>query len=49
MKYSVATGRDITAVLSELQRGRPVIVGVMIKGGRLVDAGGVAHWAIAIG
>ena len=41
-----ATPEDVVA---EIQRGRPVICGVMIKGGRLVSSGGVSHWVLATG
>lgn len=49
LRCGPASGRDVQAIRSELDRGRPVIVGVMIRSGRLTDTGGDAHWAIAIG
>ncbi len=40
---------DISQILAEIQNGKPVIVGVMISGGRLVSSGGIAHWSLAVG
>lgn len=47
LKYQVNYGSSPQVVVGELMYGRPVIVGVMIKGGQLVSSGGVPHWVIA--
>lgn len=49
LHYGPASGSNAGAILSEIQRGRPVIVGVRIQNGRLVTSGGIAHWALAVG
>jgi hypothetical protein len=49
LKYAVYNGRGADDVVNEMAKGRPVIVGVMIKSGRLCSSGGVAHWALAVG
>jgi hypothetical protein len=49
LQYAIYYGNHADDVINEILRGRPVIVGVMISGGRLVSSGGVAHWAIAKG
>lgn len=46
---SVYYGNHADDVVAEMAKGRPVIVGVMIKGGKLVSSGGVSHWALAVG
>jgi hypothetical protein len=49
LHYSVYNGNGPDDVVMEMAHGRPVICGVMIKNGRLVDHGGVAHWVLAVG
>lgn len=49
LQYAIYYGNHADDVVNEILRGRPVIVGVMISGGRLVSSGGVAHWAVAKG
>ena len=49
LRYSVMRGGNFTSVLYQLRMGRPVIVGVAIRSGRIVTSGGVAHWALAVG
>lgn len=52
LRYGVTYGsssNDITRIVEAVYWGRPVIVGVMISGGRLVSSGGVAHWALVVG
>ncbi len=49
LRCSPATGRDVASILDELNKVRPVIVGVMIRSGRLTDTNGTAHWALAGG
>lgn len=49
LNYGLACGQTPLAVVQELAKGRPVIVGVRIKEGSLVASGGVEHWALAVG
>lgn len=49
LRYSVYFGHAPDDVVQEVAHGRPVIVGVMISGGRLVATNGVPHWALAVG
>jgi len=49
LKQATAYGKKPEEMLEYVCAGKPCIVGVMIKGGKLVNAGGVAHWAIVVG
>lgn len=49
LRCGPASGSDVSAILNEISRGRPVIVGVHIRNGRLATSGGISHWALAIG
>lgn len=49
LNYTVYYGRAPDDVVNEMLHGRPVICGVMIKNGRLVSSGGIAHWVLGVG
>lgn len=49
LQTAAYNGNRADDVVNEVARGRPVIVGVMIKDGRIVPSGGVPHWALAVG
>jgi hypothetical protein len=49
LRYSVYHGNGPDDVVMEMTHSRPVICGVMINQGRLVDHGGQAHWVLAVG
>lgn len=49
LNYSVYYGNRADDIVNEMAKGRPVIVGVKISGGRLSSSSGVAHWALAVG
>ncbi len=49
LNYTVYNGRAPDDVVNEMLHGHPVICGVMIKNGHLVDSGGTSHWVLAVG
>jgi len=49
LNTAVYYGQAPDDVVNEINNGRPVIVGVMIKNGILVSSGGASHWALAVG
>ena len=46
---AVYHGNRADDVINEVANGRPTLVGVRIRGGRLVGSGGTPHWALAVG
>ena len=50
VRYSVMCAASVEVLINQVYNSRrPVLVGVMISGGRLVRTGGVAHWALVVG
>lgn len=49
LSSSIRSGNHADDVVNYASQGKPCIVGVMIKNGKLVSSGGVAHWALVVG